>query len=135
MWGCFLMSGVKILHIFERLMEIHSNSPKLYYGFNYKHSFINIYTAFLFLWARINISMTLFFGQNIIYNQYDCAFMNFSISALPYFCYESQNYLINTFEHIIHVEYLEVVCIKLDSIMNKKVKDIHVSMPWDITTN
>ena len=33
MWGCFLMSGVKILHFFERLMEIHSNSPKLYYGF------------------------------------------------------------------------------------------------------
>ena len=27
------MSGVKILALFERLMEIHSNSPKLYYGF------------------------------------------------------------------------------------------------------
>ena len=35
MWGCFLMSGVKILHFFERLMEIHSNSPKLYYGFKH----------------------------------------------------------------------------------------------------
>ena len=34
MWGCFLMSGVKILHFLKRLMEIHSNSPNLYYGFN-----------------------------------------------------------------------------------------------------
>ena len=43
MWGCFLMSGVKKKKkknvwsentaLFERLMEIHSNSPKLYYGF------------------------------------------------------------------------------------------------------
>ena len=32
MSGCFLMSGVKILH-FLKMMEIHSNSPKLYYGF------------------------------------------------------------------------------------------------------
>ena len=28
------MSGVKILHFLKDLMEIHSNSPKLYYGFN-----------------------------------------------------------------------------------------------------
>ena len=28
------MSGVKNTALFERLMEIHSNSPKLYYGFN-----------------------------------------------------------------------------------------------------
>ena len=27
------MSGVKNTALFERLMEIHSNSPKLYYGF------------------------------------------------------------------------------------------------------
>ena len=30
------MSGVKNTALFERLMEIHSNSPKLYYGFNCK---------------------------------------------------------------------------------------------------
>ena len=29
------MSGVRILHFFERLMEIHSNPPKLYYGFKH----------------------------------------------------------------------------------------------------
>ena len=33
MSGCFLMSGSENTALFERLMEIHSNSPKLYYGF------------------------------------------------------------------------------------------------------
>ena len=28
------MSGVRMLHFFERLKEIHSNLPILYYGFN-----------------------------------------------------------------------------------------------------
>ena len=28
------MSGVRMLHFFERLMEMHSNPPILYYGFN-----------------------------------------------------------------------------------------------------
>ena len=27
------MSGVRMLHLFERLMDIHSNPPILYYGF------------------------------------------------------------------------------------------------------
>ena len=34
-WGCFLMSGLwsENAALFERMMEIHSNSPILYYGF------------------------------------------------------------------------------------------------------
>ena len=34
----FLMSGVRMLHFFERLMEIHSNLPILYYGFKKLHA-------------------------------------------------------------------------------------------------
>ena len=32
MWGCFLIVWSENTALFERLMEIHSNSPKLYYG-------------------------------------------------------------------------------------------------------
>ena len=42
MWTLFSNVWSENTALFERLMEIHSNSPKLYYGFN----------AFLFLNSR-----------------------------------------------------------------------------------
>ena len=41
-WGCFLMSGLwsENAALFKRLMNIHSNLPILYYGFNFNHNSI-----------------------------------------------------------------------------------------------
>ena len=44
------MSGVNILHFLKDLMEIHSNSPKLYYGFKIRIiCFVKLFTADHFL--------------------------------------------------------------------------------------
>ena len=55
MWGCFLMSGA----LFERLMEIHSNSPKLYYGFNMRNVVCSLVDKNIFVEYEIRLQLWL----------------------------------------------------------------------------
>ena len=43
------MSGVGMLHVFERLMEIHSNPPILYYGFKLWFQSLVLQGLYLFI--------------------------------------------------------------------------------------